>query len=110
MNPYIYTFIRDDISPEQKIVQLGHATWEAGLRFKDPGKISSLILLHADDEDDLVAAARKLDEKGIEYYMFYEPDNGLGYTAICTEPIFGQTRAVFEKYSLFRIPPKSCMC
>lgn len=103
MNPYIYTFIRDDISPEQKIVQLGHATWEAGLRFKNPGRIASLILLHADDEDDLVAAARKLDEKGIEYYMFYEPDNMMGYSAICTRPIVTeQERAIFSKWELYR--------
>jgi hypothetical protein len=103
MNPYIYTFIRDDISPEQKIVQLGHATWEAGLRFKNPGKTASLILLHADDEDDLVAAARKLDEKGIEYYMFYEPDNMMGYSAICTRPIVTeQERAIFGKWELYR--------
>ncbi len=101
MNPYIYTFIRNDLRTEQKIVQLGHATWEAGLRFANPGNISSLILLHADDEDDLKSIARRLDEKGIDYYMFYEPDIS-SYTAICTRPVFSSTeRALFSKWELY---------
>jgi len=103
MNPYIYTFIRGDISPEQKIVQLGHATWEAGLRFKNPGQICSLILLRAEGQTDLLSIARKLDERGIEYYMFYEPDNNMGYSAICTRPITDdRERALFGKWELYR--------
>ena len=55
MNSYIYCFIREDISPEQKIVQLGHACHEAGKllpanEFKEP---STMILLSARDEADL---------------------------------------------------------
>ncbi len=103
MNSYIYTFIRNDISPEQKIVQLGHATWEAGQRFSNPGVISSLILLNADNEDDLVSIARKLDEKGIEYYMFFEPDNNMGYSALCTRPMStNKERAIFSKWDLYK--------
>lgn len=44
---YIYTFIRRDISPEQRIVQIGHACYEAGKKFQDEFGISSLILLEA---------------------------------------------------------------
>lgn len=103
MNPYIYTFIRNDISPEQKIVQLGHATWEAGQRFPNPGATASLILLHADDEADLQSIARRLDEKGIDYYMFFEPDDGMGYSAICTQPMFAnKERAIFSKWNLYK--------
>jgi len=32
---YIYTFIRKDLSPEQRIVQIGHACYEAGKLFND---------------------------------------------------------------------------
>jgi len=103
MNPYIYTFIRDDLSPEQKIVQLGHATWEAGLRFRNPGSVASLILLHADNEADLIKIARKLDTKDIEYYMFFEPDDDTGYSALCTRPIFSDyERSLFGKWDLYR--------
>jgi hypothetical protein len=100
---YIYTFIRKDISTAQKIVQIGHACFEAGKRFKEPHGISSLILLGAEDEDDLKSIARKLDERGIDFYMFYEPDNSMGYSAICTKPITeGRDRTFFRKWNLFK--------
>lgn len=101
MNPYIYTFIRDDLKTEQKIVQLGHATWEAGLMFEKPPEIASLVLLHANDENDLTSIADKLEEKGIEYVMFFEPDLP-GYTAICTRPIYSKNeRSFFKRWELY---------
>jgi hypothetical protein len=105
MNSYIYTFIREDISPAQQIVQLGHACHEAGkllphLEFKQP---SSLILLSAKDEQDLEMIARKIDCAGIDFYMFYEPDNGMGHSAICTRPIMSdRERVFFRKWDLYR--------
>jgi hypothetical protein len=36
MTSYIYTFVRKDLSPEQRIVQIGHACYEAGKQFQDP--------------------------------------------------------------------------
>lgn len=100
---YIYTFIREDISAEQKIVQIGHACHEAGKRTSHDKEISSLILLSARDQEDLEDIAMRLDGKGIEFYMFYEPDNGMGYSAICTQPISdGNLRSFFRKWDLFR--------
>jgi len=110
MNSYIYCFIREDISPEQKIVQLGHACHEAGkllspAEFKEP---STMILLSARNEDDLKMISRKIDCAGIDHSMFYEPDpmlNGrpMGYSAICTRPIFAdRERAFFRKWDLYR--------
>jgi hypothetical protein len=101
MNPYIYTFIRDDLSHAQKIVQLGHATYEAGQVFEKPSEIASLVLLHANDETDLLSIAEKLDEKGIEYVMFYEPDIS-SYTAICTRPVYTKNeRSFFKRWELY---------
>lgn len=101
MNPYIYTFIRNDLSNEQKIVQLGHATWEAGLTFEKPPEIASLVLLHAHDEDNLFDIAQQLDERGIEFVMFYEPDLP-GHTAICTRPIYTKyERVFFRQWELY---------
>lgn len=102
---YIYTFIREDLSQEQKIVQLGHACHEAGKlidskEYKEP---SSLILLSAKNEDDLIMISRKIDCAGIEHHMFYEPDNNMGYSAICTRPITSdRERAFFRKWDLYR--------
>jgi hypothetical protein len=105
MNSYIYTFIREDISPEQKIVQLGHACHEAG-KLLDPREypdVSTMILLSAQDQKDLRLISRKLDCAGIDHYMFFEPDNDMGYSAICTRPIVSnRERAFFRKWDLYR--------
>ena len=105
MNSYIYTFVREDISPEQKIVQVAHACHEAGklLPHTEYRQVSSLILLSAKDEDDLMIIARKIDRAGIDFHMFYEPDNNMGYSAICTRPIFNQReRSFFRSWDLYR--------
>jgi len=57
MSSYIYTFIREDISAAQKIVQTGHACYEAGKLFKDANGISNLVLLSAKNEDDIKVIA-----------------------------------------------------
>lgn len=102
MNPYIYTFIRKDLSTAQKIVQLGHATWEAGLVFEKPEVTASLVLLHANDESSLLGIAENLDAKGIEYVMFFEPDIN-SYTAICTRPVYTKNeRSFFKRWDLYR--------
>ena len=105
MNSYIYTFIREDLSPEQKIVQLGHACHEAGkLLNKDEHEdISSMVLLSARDETDLRNIAKRIDCAGIDFHIFYEPDYSTGYTAICTRPIItDRERAFFRKWDLYR--------
>jgi hypothetical protein len=102
VTPYIYTFIRCDLSHEQKIVQLGHATWEAAHIFEQPETIASLILLPAENERDLKSIARKLDGRGIGHYMFYEPDYDTGYTAICTRVVTDEReRSFFRKWDLY---------
>lgn len=103
MNPYIYTFIRNDLPHAQKIVQLGHATYEAGQKFEKPSEIASLVLLHANNEDDLLCIATELEEKGIEFVMFYETDTN-EYTSICTRPTTGRERNFFKRFNLYKEP------
>jgi hypothetical protein len=103
MSSYIYCFIRQDISPEQRIVQIGHACFEAGKRFSDPYHVSNLVLLSARDEADIKEIAGRLGERDINFYVFYEPDNGMGHSAICTRPITNnRERAVFKQWGLFK--------
>ena len=105
MNSYIYTFIREDISSAQKIVQLGHACHEAGklLNHSEHKHVSSLILLSAKDEDDLLEIAERINRAGITFHMFHEPDNNMGYSAICTRPVSStRERAFFQKWDLYR--------
>ena len=101
---YIYTFVRKDLSSVQRIVQIGHACYEAGKRFRDSKGISSLILLSAENEEDLKDIADKISRRGIEFYMFYEPDFGpMGYSALCTEPIADRNlQNFFRRWGLFR--------
>ena len=106
---YIYTFIREDLPEAQKIVQIGHACFEAGKRFDNSNHVSSLVLLSAKDEDDLKYIAEKIDRRGLEFYMFYEPDFGpMGYTAICTRPIINKAdQNFFRRWNLYRSPVDS---
>ena len=102
MNPYIYTFIRDDLPFAQKIVQLGHATYEAGQLIEEPVSNTNLVLLHADHENDLLSIAEELDGKGIKFVIFFEPDLP-GYTAICTCPMYTtHERSFFKRFSLYK--------
>jgi hypothetical protein len=102
-NFYIYAFIREDLSPEQKIVQLGHAAFEAGRNTPVDVPIPNLILLSARDEDDLKSISRKLDGRGINHHMFYEPDWDIGNTAICTTILKDNIqRGFFRKWDLYR--------
>lgn len=102
MSSYIYSFVRRDLSHAQMIVQHGHACYEAGKQFNDNVGISNLILLDCVDEEELLNIARKMDAKGIEYYMFYEPDIS-AYTSICTAPVISeQLRSFFGKWDLYK--------
>lgn len=102
MSSYIYTFIREDISFAQRIVQIGHACYEAGKLFNDSHGISSLILLSAKDEQEIKSIADKLNMRNIDFYAFFEPDNNMGYSAICTKPITDASeRKFFRKWDLF---------
>lgn len=102
MSTHIYMFVREDISPEQKIVQCSHAAHEAG-KLEKGTDISSLVLLSVADEDELKKIAMRLDMLGINFYMFFEPDNEMGYSALCTCPVTESERKHFKKYKLFRV-------
>lgn len=100
---YIYVFVREDLSPEQKIVQVGHACWEARHMFPYDGPTSSLVLLSARDKRELLNISKELEEIGIEHYTFFEPDNGMGYSAICTQVVASEIeRNVFRRWELYR--------
>jgi len=106
--PYVYTFIRKDISKEQQIVQTAHATLQAGFVFEMPAEISNLVLLEVENEAELKMISEKLYEIGICHYMFFEPDNDMGFSAIATRPVFEKKeRNFFSKWKLFK---SQCSC
>lgn len=103
IKPYTYVIVREDISLEQQIVQACHAALEAGFAFVAPAVTSSLIVLTVPDREALLQAQERLQRYGIAHEMFFEPDGGMGYSALATEPILEKKkRFVFKRYPLFQ--------
>lgn len=102
-HPYTYIFVRTDISLEQQLVQASHAALEAGFTFEKPAQTSSIIMIPAKDQEDLHAIGDRLERHGIRFHKFFEPDFGMGHSAIATEPIKDiVTRRKMRKYSLYK--------
>lgn len=103
-NPYIYLFVREDLSKPQQIVQTAHAVDELNKEL-EVGKITTrtnfMVLCPAENELDLWEIAVYLSSKGIQHHMFYEPDID-AHTAIATEPLVGEERLAMQKFSTMK--------
>lgn len=107
--PYVYVVIRTDIPVEHQITQACHAALEIGFDHSRPqGPPVHLITLAAQDAEDLCRQAERLEQAGIDYHLFSEPDeqNGavLGHTALASVPIQGAHRRLFSRRPLWRTP------
>lgn len=100
--PYVYAFIRRDIPFAQQLVQVGHAALEVGREHYRGNEIASFIVLEVPDRAALEAAARRLQEHGIDHHMFFEPDFGMGHSALATRPVSGNERKLFRHWPLWR--------
>lgn len=99
---YCYTFIRVDLPIEQQIVQAAHSALEAGRELGRPDQISHLILLEAKSESHLQEIASELNDVGIRYHLFFEPDYSRGYTSLTTEALTTRSeRRYFKKHRLY---------
>jgi hypothetical protein len=64
--------------------------------------VSNLILFGLDNEAELIYTSDRLKAYQIDHIMFFEPDDGMGYSAICTRPILEKfERKFFNKYKLY---------
>lgn len=105
--PYTYILLRKDINPVQQIVQSSHAALEAGFRFTRPKETSFLIVLEVENQDELIDASKYLFDNDIGFHMFHEPDNSMGYSALCTRAIFEDNeKLLFRKWKLFKSTKK----
>lgn len=52
-NPYMYLFIREDLSIPQQIVQTAHAVDELGKRIKGTAQTNHMVLFGVPDEAHL---------------------------------------------------------
>ena len=112
----MYVLVRTDIPLADQIVQLGHACLEAGRRFKQPEIPCNLVVLKVGSEAGLRCAIEEMEIAGIGCAVFYEPDENMGYTAACTEPVTHLQRCLFRHFPLWteeealqpgRSPPNS---
>jgi hypothetical protein len=53
-------------------------------------------------EEHLHDAVTRIEMTGIRCAVFYEPDDGMGNTAACTEPISEDRRRIFKRFQLWR--------
>jgi hypothetical protein len=83
-----------------QIVQVAHACLEAGRRFQ-PEDGCHLVMLHVPDEIELRLAVQQAEASGIRCALFHEPDDNLGFTAACTEPVVASYRRFFRRYPLW---------
>ena len=101
---YVYVLVRSDMPLADQMVQVGHACLEAGRRFCQPEAVSHLVVLSVRSQAQLRDAAREAEAMGIRCLVFNEPDDGLGHTAACTEPITGMHRPIFRRFRLWEAP------
>ena len=100
MTPYMYLFVRDDLSHAQQIVQAAHAAEMIGSKYQS-AKANHIVLCSAKDSEHLWSIAEFLDEHDIDLEMFYEPDIE-SHTAIATKPLRGDERLPLRKFQLKR--------
>jgi hypothetical protein len=100
---YIYCFVRTDIPLADQIVQAGHACLESGFAFEKKD-LSNLVMLALKDDYHLCETKKYLIEHEIPHVEFWEPDENLGLSAICTQPLQDTDRKLFKKFHLWKTP------
>ncbi len=84
------------------MVQTAHAAFDAG-SLSGPHKNISLVLCQIDSEEDLKREKDRLDQLGIPYTAFYEPDLSNQLTAIATLPVTKQQRRKLNSWKLWSL-------
>ena len=101
----MYVLVRTDIDPVQQVVQAAHAAAEAGRAFYAARHgIASLIVLGVPNRDTLLAARDTLLQRGLETTLFFEPDFGMGESALATEPLDAALRRRLRDWPLLKAP------
>jgi hypothetical protein len=93
--------VRCDIPLADQVVQVGHAAFEAGQRWPEDRATCHLILVGVASQADLLDLAVRCEARAIAFVMFNEPDDGMGFTALCSEPLADNRRKLFRRYPLW---------
>lgn len=79
-----------------------HATAEAVNHFYKSVNNLYTVLLHVENERELIKAMHFLDSKGIRYRHFIDPDLNNELTSVATECILGSKRKVMKDFKLLK--------
>ncbi len=107
--PYQYVFVREDIAPEQVIVQTTHAASKAAVRRIDDDEMRNLhlIVLGTKNERSLINIMHMLEQHEYKFDYFIEPDmNGGEITAVATGAVSGSRREFFQRFELLTVSRK----
>ena len=102
-HPYCYVIVRRDLSNRQKCVQGTHAAIELTKSTSMNTFHPSVIYVHVRNEKKLKEVMSKLLEMSIKFSSFVEPDLDNEITAICTEPLLGESRNYLKRFQLLDI-------
>jgi hypothetical protein len=96
---YVYTFVRQDISDEQQLVQAGHSLYVLGSQFGDSkyADKTHFVVVGVNDLAELMKVKRRISGR-IPYVEFVEPDIGNELTAISSYPVPLAKRRFFKDY------------
>ena len=102
--PYLYVFVRKDLSIQDQMCQACHAAQISGAEYGCP-EDCHIVVLQVTNEEELLVTSLICNKAKIKYIIFDEQCNGddenLGFTAISTEPITQVKRQYFSKYKLW---------
>ena len=100
---YVYVFTRQDISPEQQLVQSAHATLVLGNKLKHKS-VDELYfaVIGVPNLLELGHVMQNLNRHKHEFVTFYEPDLGGTLTAVATFPIPDEKRGKLLEYKKLR--------
>jgi hypothetical protein len=95
---YVFTFVRQDLSNEQQMVQAGHSLFKLGCSLpRHKGDKTYFVIVGVPNLNALKEAADHIG-KHVEFENFIEPDIGDEMTAISTYPIPAAKKHVFSQY------------
>lgn len=119
MKYYAYFFTRQDISPEQQIVQTAHAAFQLGVNSQrwidSPPAIQQVhqdviaeethfTVVGVRNLDGINAVMKILDKFHIEYEAFFEPDLNDGeITSVAVYPIQEDGRDILLAFNLLKV-------
>ncbi len=94
----MYIFVRNDLTNAQKIVQCGHAAFEASRRLDKEVQHPNFVLLSIKNENKLKQILEEMVGYGFQVFPFVEENKEL--TAFAVGYIGGGDREKFKRFQL----------